>query len=685
MASSIMHFLELKQYGGPVSVWSASGGAEDYDPILNPAGMSPPSAPVYRKGRCGIRKDGDRIAVDVSYSADFTAVMLFGEDPGLTGEDVQLLSDLLYRVYSEHDTEAGRKRLDRIIGSIGETTSSLDLEEVFSNILANTLEVIGNADYGTLWLFDEKSGKLVCRASEGYRFEEIRQMAFSPGEGPIGHAFQDGQPVLITDPSDADYRKASKISRENKQRWGRMVEDITNVRSVIAYPITVDGKVECVMYLAQMQSDRILTKRDLWLLRVFTAQVGIAIRNAKQFADIRQLNEKLIRRDAIHQSLTDLAVRNMGTEKIVEELSRMAGQPLLFADLIVNETIPPGKRLPDSLAYGNLLERIGREETKKVSIGTESGATLYPVRSGSVVLGCLIARKNGQLGRLEEMAIEQGTSILALELVQKQNVLAFYYKNQRDLFDSLIRSENPDVLQENADALGIGDTRNLTAAILQVSGCPDPQEMEAVVFRLIAQLKKTAADRLQTIFGWQNRVILLASLKEPSDRSLFARRMERLLKDSGGTGPISLRGGIGSSVNGLHEIERTYREAEIALDNPIAEQSGVRLVRYEEIGLRRLFTSRNTEESRKFLADIFGPLREADRSGNTLEQTLVVYFDCNRASGQAAEALHIHINTLYQRLRKIEDTLGVSFKNSDDVLQLQLACYLLRHTAGYAR
>ena len=674
-------FLRIKQLECPYSVWIAEPGTGNCRALENRPDMEPPSLQISSEEGRRIRLDKGRTAAELVYSTDFAAVVLFGGKIELNGDDLAVLSDLLYKEYSDHLLESGRARLNRIIDSIGETTASLDLEEVFSNILANTLEVITNADYGTLWLYDEKIGKLTCKASEGYRYEEVRQMEFNLGEGPVGHAFREGKPVLIKDPSDPDYRKASRISAENKKRWGRMVEDITNIRSVIAYPVLVDGRVECVMYLGQMGSADILTERDLWLLQIFTTQVGIAIRNARQFSDIRQLNDNLIRRDAIHATLTNLSVRNMGTEKITAELSRMAGQPLLFVDLIVNETVPSGVRLPENLTYGALLKRIenGRE-AGRIDIGTNGQMALYPVRSGTVVLGCLIVESPSGLGRIGEMAIEQGASVLALELFQKQNVLGIYYKNQRELFEAILRTHDPDLLQEKADALGIRSSAGLTAAILQVSGGPDPQELETAVFRLIAMLRKTAQDQLQMIFGWQNRMIILAALESPSEQELFEKRLAKLFADpENNPDRYRLRGGLGSPVNGLHQIKRTYREAEIALNNPISDRSSARPVRYAEIGLRRLFTNRNTEEANKFLTDIFGPIRKADRTGGALEQTLITYFEHNRSAGETAEKIHVHINTLYQRLKKIEDTLGLSFKNPDDVLQLQLACYLSRH------
>ncbi|WOV84880.1 helix-turn-helix domain-containing protein [Sporosarcina jeotgali] len=662
----------------PYSVWIVKDELQQFYPLVNTGDMMPPKTKRTNKRPIEVIQDAGRSVVQFTYSQEYRVVLLVEGDTDLNEIELEMIFDFLHKGYSEYADETGRAKLARIVDSIRYTTASLDLEEVFSHILTHTLDVITNADYGTLWLYDELREKIICKASEGYRFEEIQLMEFELGEGPVGYAFERGTPVIITDPKDFHYEKVKRISPENKKRWGRRVEDITNIRSVIAYPIVVDDRIECVMYLGQINSEQLLTERDLWLLQIFTTQVGIAIRNAKQFASIRELNEKLVQRDAIHATLTELSVRNMGTEKMIDELSKMAGQPLVFADLLINEMIPSTAKLPQGISYKNLLEKIQLEGISKTIILTETGdVVLYPIRSGSVVLGCLISASSKKLERIGELAIEQGSVLLALERVQKQNVLAFYYKTQRELFDELLHAANPDVLKEKVEALGIRNMEGFAVAMLQVTGCSDPQQLEAHVFRLIAELRSSASGFIQTIFGWQNKVIVVAGVTGLSELSFFEKKLEELVVNrSKEDSEYALHGGIGSLVQEPRQIEQSYREAEIALTNPIAGQRNHHLVRYTDIGISRLFTSRNTEEVNKFITDIFDPLRDADRSDGTLEQTLLTFFASNRSAGEAANKLHIHINTLYQRLKKIEETLDLSLKNTDDALQLQLACYL---------
>jgi DNA-binding PucR family transcriptional regulator len=62
--------------------------------------------------------------------------------------------------------------------------------------------------------------------------------------------------------------------------------------------------------------------------------------------------------------------------------------------------------------------------------------------------------------------------------------------------------------------------------------------------------------------------------------------------------------------------------------------------------------------------------------GSSFKTTLRVYIEENRLVEVTAARLHIHTNTLYVRLRKIEEILGLRLNNSEDWIKVYLACHL---------
>jgi len=58
-----------------------------------------------------------------------------------------------------------------------------------------------------------------------------------------------------------------------------------------------------------------------------------------------------------------------------------------------------------------------------------------------------------------------------------------------------------------------------------------------------------------------------------------------------------------------------------------------------------------------------------------LEKTLMLFILSNKSAVAVAKELNIHINTFYQRLKRIEERLEISFDNQEDVLKIHLTCH----------
>ncbi|KAB7709265.1 hypothetical protein F9802_03320 [Bacillus aerolatus] len=82
------------------------------------------------------------------------------------------------------------------------------------------------------------------------------------------------------------------------------------------------------------------------------------------------------------------------------------------------------------------------------------------------------------------------------------------------------------------------------------------------------------------------------------------------------------------------------------------------------------------EEIERFLNETLAPLQQESDPNNELEHTLYVYIESNKSAAETAAKLHIHINTLYKRLKKIEKLLQMNFNCPEDNLKIQLACHL---------
>jgi len=80
-----------------------------------------------------------------------------------------------------------------------------------------------------------------------------------------------------------------------------------------------------------------------------------------------------------------------------------------------------------------------------------------------------------------------------------------------------------------------------------------------------------------------------------------------------------------------------------------------------------------------FLATAIGPVVEYDqRRGTALVGTLAAYFGAGGSLARAAEALHVHVNTVTQRLDRIGHLIGADWQRPERALEVQLALRLHR-------
>jgi purine catabolism regulator len=96
---------------------------------------------------------------------------------------------------------------------------------------------------------------------------------------------------------------------------------------------------------------------------------------------------------------------------------------------------------------------------------------------------------------------------------------------------------------------------------------------------------------------------------------------------------------------------------------------------FEQLRIYRLlFPLAGTGELRSFYEETLGRLVEYDaKHSGELVRTLEVFFASDGNLQRAADTLYLHRNTLSYRLERIEEISGLSLRDPEDRLCLQLA------------
>ncbi|WP_310830141.1 helix-turn-helix domain-containing protein [Paenibacillus pedocola] len=597
----------------------------------------------------------------------------------MTDAEMETLSSLLYPCYSEFMAAKHEHALNEMMNSIRDVTQLLDLNELLERILASALAVIPYESIGVLWSYDPAIDALKVKARAGEMGEEMLRMRMKPGEGIIGKTYVRGEPRLYNNIRILE-EDVGNMSEENRG-YLYTAYHFENVCSIISVPIKVEGQTECVLIFYQKGTIPLFGEAEVRLLQSFADQVSIAITNAKLYAHLSEQNKALIRRDEIHSSLMKLSLQNKGVGSIVGELSRVIGVPLTFVDFIDNEWYPRRTEADKEWSMERLLKLYqSLTAPDYLSVvpgeGQHPSHYLYPIASARQCLGYLMLRSEGPLEALQLIALEQGSSILALELMRKQSLAEFYFKKTQQFFNDLRLSKESGEYWEKSGEIGIGPSTRLAVGLLEFPEPADPSALSTMSLQLISFLRdKMTLAVMPVAFGSERRITLLLISPETYVAGQLERKLIACINDWGKKAGTQLFGGLGSIRAGLDAVNTSYQEADKALAYQ-KTRGELAPIRYAEIGVNRLFIRQPAEDLEAFIAEVFEPLRTAKGQAAMLEDTLTAYMACGGSASQTASALHIHINTLYQRIRKIEELLGMSFSSQEHLLHLQLACYL---------
>ncbi|MFI1398257.1 PucR family transcriptional regulator [Streptomyces sp. NPDC020681] len=139
-------------------------------------------------------------------------------------------------------------------------------------------------------------------------------------------------------------------------------------------------------------------------------------------------------------------------------------------------------------------------------------------------------------------------------------------------------------------------------------------------------------------------------------------------------------GGISPVVSGLADLGLARRLAETALRT--CGPDAHRIVRLDERLPTALVVSQ-PELSARLIADVFGPLLDLDPADRAvLLETLDAWLDCGGSAGRAATRLYCHRNTVFNRLRRLEQLTSRSLGRPRDLIEMTLALDAFRLTPG---
>jgi len=130
--------------------------------------------------------------------------------------------------------------------------------------------------------------------------------------------------------------------------------------------------------------------------------------------------------------------------------------------------------------------------------------------------------------------------------------------------------------------------------------------------------------------------------------------------------------GIGSIVDNIKDIARSYREAQAALEVGRVFDNDKAVVSYENLGIGRLIYQLPITLCQMYLNEVFqdGCLDQIDRE--TL-MTIQCFFDNSLNVSETSRKMFVHRNTLVYRLDKIKKITGLDLRQFDNAITFKVA------------
>ena len=215
----------------------------------------------------------------------------------ISRDDLELLeamateaAALLQRSIFMEKTEKERQRESEFMSVVSEISSEIQLGALLQKIMATVTKML-NAERSTLFVNDEKTNELYTEIGEGLGATQIR---FPNHLGIAGAVFTSGQSVNIPH-AYADLR----FNPEFDKKTGFFT------RSILCTPvINKDGKIIGVTQVLNRRGGP-FTAEDEARLKAFSAQVSIALENAKLFDEVQNMKNY---NEAMLESMSNVVI-----------------------------------------------------------------------------------------------------------------------------------------------------------------------------------------------------------------------------------------------------------------------------------------------------------------------------------------------------------------------------------------
>jgi putative methionine-R-sulfoxide reductase with GAF domain len=576
------------------------------------------------------------------------------------------LRDLLEKQRVRHEQQRALVQCAKELADV-----RTDPDRILTPIVAQAQRLL-DADMAYLSLNDNERGETYMRVMVGMTSSAWRDVRIPFGVGVGGRVAATGTPFSTSD-YFSDGRLTHDPAVDASVRAERQV-------SIVGVPLMREGTVIGVLFAANREVGQ-FSHDAIALLGSFAALAALAIDQARlmhdkeqALADLRRANEALERRSADHERgvaahdrSMEIVLRGGGVQEVVAAATDQLGGKLAIFD----EGGTPVARTPGTAE--EVLRAMCGAAAGEVGRSGRSGhdGTYWVTRllAGAENLGTLVWAPTvlpAEVGDQDRQLLERAAVVASLLQLFNRNLAAAEAQVRGELLDDLLAPTRHTYssLAERAQRIGY-----------------DPRKRHAVVVahlspNLRKRLSPAASDLAAARDGLSTVRDGLALLVVPSaDPSSTGRQISHSLSRRLGF-PVTV--GAAGPVDDPADLPAAYAEASACVHALLRLDRAGASATAADLGYAGLLLS-GDRTAAQFVTRTLSPVIEYDRErSSALLETLETYFATGQSPALSAKRLHVHPNTITQRLERVKRLLGASWNSPEHALDVQLALRLNR-------
>ncbi|WP_026678850.1 PucR family transcriptional regulator [Fictibacillus gelatini] len=316
-------------------------------------------------------------------------------------------------------------------------------------------------------------------------------------------------------------------------------------------------------------------------------------------------------------------------------------------------------------------EPVRASSIEKVGLGNRVAVS---IRKDSEVLGYIwVLEMNKHLTESDFELLKKAAKAAKSHLLQLQTGTKRKQEGSQEFFWKLLTGhvESEEWIIDKLHRLSILPSTPLTVLIFQF-----PEEINSEFEKKISYIttvNQSVKAQLSAVDG--NQVILLTSPKEDAKPAAyiqsfiesFISQMKERFQATG------ITAGYGSIYSSYMQTEKSYKEAltVLSIKSKFANETSA-IFGYNELGIYQFLDSiYKKQQASGYFNHSLKKLYDYDRLHKTnLYETLETFLNHDMNAHEAAKALHVHLNTLTYRLKRISEIGAIDLKDPNQKIML---------------